>query len=89
MNQGDATAVHYWQLEQCWAFKALTHCFCTVKSKEVLRGTFAANNDAQGAYAACVRKYENALDVINLRTTKEQEVKDFILKANYKGRVEY
>ena len=87
-NPNDLQALHMWDLEQAWCFKVLTHCFVTVKAKAVLRGEFATNNDAQAAYAACVDKYETDLDIINLRTTKENEVKALVLNNNYKKSIE-
>ena len=45
-----------WQLEQAYGFRVLVHCFQTVKSRAVVRGLAAKENDDQAAFAVACDK---------------------------------
>ena len=77
-----------WQLEQAYCFRVLVHCFQTVKSRALVRGVAAKENDAQAAFAAACDKYECALDIMNLRTQQTNTIKEMELTESQKKGIE-
>ena len=79
---------YMFQLEQAFCFKVLVHSFQTVKSREFIRGTYADTNDAQLAFGDARKKYESSMDIMHLRTEKENTIKALYVNNSFKKSLE-